>query len=293
MPAPTLARVARAPAKVNLALHVTGRRADGYHDLDSLVAFAGTGDTLALEPDDVTSLSVTGPTAGAAGPDADNLVLKAVALLRDAVPGLQAGRFHLVKRLPVAAGIGGGSSDAAAALRLVATLNGLDPADPRVRAAARATGADVPVCLFPCARLMQGAGETVGPPLRLPPLFAVLVNPGVPVPTPPVFASLGLARGQAFGTPLPPLPPAPGREALLAWLKATRNDLQPPAVSVAPVVAEVVAALDATPGCRLARMSGSGATCFGLYDDCAAAAAAARLVRAGAPHWWVRSTLLR
>ena len=121
----------------------------------------------------------------------------------------------------------------------------------------------------------------------------MLVNPGVPVATPPVCASLGLARGQAFGTPLPPLPPAPGREALLAWLKATRNDLQPPAVSVAPVVAEVVAALDATPGCRLARMSGSGATCFGLYDDCAAAAAAARLVRAGAPHWWVRSTLLR
>ena len=111
--------------------------------------------------------------------------------------------------------------------------------------------------------------------------------------TPPVFARLGLTPGQAFGTPLPPLPLAPDREALLAWLATTRNDLQPPALSVAPVVADVLAALQATPGCRLARMSGSGATCFGLYDDCAAAAAAARLVRAGAPHWWVRSTLLR
>ena len=293
MPAAPLARVARAPAKVNLALHVTGRRADGYHALDSLVAFAGTGDTLTLEPDAVTTLSVTGPTAGAAGPDADNLVLKAVALLRDAVPDFQAGRFHLVKRLPVAAGIGGGSSDAAAALRLVAALNGVDPADPQVRAAARATGADVPVCLFPCARLMQGAGEVVGPPLRLPPLFAVLVNPGVPVPTPPVFARLGLTPGQGFGTALPPLQPAPGRDELLEWLAATRNDLQPPAIAVAPVVADVIAALLATPGCRLARMSGSGATCFAIYDDCAAAAEAARLVRAGAPHWWVRSTLLR
>jgi len=293
MPAATLARVARAPAKVNLALHVIGRRADGYHDLDSLVAFAGAGDTLALEPDTATTLTVTGPTAGAAGPDADNLVLKAIALLRDAIPDLQAGRFHLVKRLPVAAGIGGGSSDAAAALRLVAALNGVDPADPRVRAAARSTGADVPVCLFPCARLMQGAGEVVGPRLRLPPLFAVLVNPGVPVATPPVFARLGLIPGQGFGTPLPPLQPAPGHDELLAWLAATRNDLQPPAIAVAPVVADVLAALQATPGCRLARMSGSGATCFGIYDDCAAAAAAARLVRACAPHWWVKSTLLR
>lgn len=293
MPATTLARVARAPAKVNLALHVTGRRQDGYHDLDSLVVFAGAGDTLTLEPDTATTLTVTGPTAGAAGPDADNLVLKAVGLLREAMPDLHAGRFHLVKRLPVAAGIGGGSSDAAAALRLVAALNGIDPSDPRVRAAARATGADVPVCLFPCARLMQGAGETVGPPLRLPPLFAVLVNPGVPVATPPVFARLGLAPGQAFGTPLPALPQAPDRDALLEWLVSTRNDLQPPAIAVAPVVADVLAALQATPGCRIARMSGSGATCFAIYDDCAAAAVAARLVRAGAPHWWVKSTLLR
>ena len=293
MSAETLARVARAPAKVNLALHVTGRRADGYHDLDSLVAFAGAADTLTLEPDTATTLTVTGPTADAAGPDGDNLVLRAVALLREAIPDLHAGRFHLVKRLPVAAGIGGGSSDAAAALRLVAALNGIDPSDPRMRAAARATGADVPVCLFPCSRLMQGAGETVGPPLRLPSLFAVLVNPGVPVATPPVFARLGLTPGQGFGTPLPPLPQAPGRDVLLAWLAATRNDLQPPALSVAPVVADVLAALQATPGCRLARMSGSGATCFGIYDDCAAAAVAARLVRAGAPHWWVKSTLLR
>ena len=151
----------RAPAKVNLTLHVLGRREDGYHDLDSIVAFAGVCDWLEFEPGEALALEVAGPTAGLAGPDADNLVLRAALALEQRVSGLKLGRFRLIKALPVAAGLGGGSSDAAAALRALAHLNGLDISDPRVKGAAEATGADVPVCLEPAARFMRGAGERV------------------------------------------------------------------------------------------------------------------------------------
>jgi len=280
----------RAPAKINLTLHVLGRRADGYHELESLVAFAGTGDDLRLEPGGPLALEISGPTAALAGADADNLVLKAGRLLADRVEGLQLGTFHLTKRLPVAAGIGGGSSDAAAALRLLARLNGLPLSHPAVREAARLTGADVPVCLEPRARIMRGVGEELGEPLNLPRLFAVLVNPRVPVETPMVFKALGLQPGQRLTEARHP---GIERSSLLDTLNAARNDLEPPALKVQPLIGEALDLLRQTPGCRLARMSGSGATVFGLYDDCGAAADAAKAVRHVRPAWWVKATSLR
>jgi 4-diphosphocytidyl-2-C-methyl-D-erythritol kinase len=280
----------RAPAKINLTLHVLGRRADGYHELESLVVFAGTGDDLRLEPGPRLALRASGPTAALAGSDADNLVLKAARLLADRVEGLQLGIFHLTKRLPVAAGIGGGSSDAAAALRLLARLNGMPLSHAGLREAARLTGADVPVCLEPRARMMRGAGEELGAPLNLPRLFAVLVNPRVPVETPAVFKALGLRLGQALAGAEHP---SVERSALIDTLSAARNDLEPPALHIQPLIGEALGLLRQTRGCRLARMSGSGATVFGLYDDCEAAAAAAKAVRRARPDWWVKATSLR
>lgn len=288
------ALTARAPAKVNLTLHVIGRRPDGYHRLESLVTFAGFGDHLALTPADALSLAVTGPTASLAGAGPDNLVLRAARSLADRVGGLRVGRFTLLKRLPVAAGIGGGSSDAAAALRLLARLNGLALDHPAIAAAAEASGADVPVCLAPTARVMRGAGEEVGPPLGLPALPAVLVNPGVPVETAPVFRALGLSAGEAHaGLPHPTIEPTLDRPTLLDRLRAARNDLEPPALTLAPVIAEVIGRLRRAEGCELARMSGSGATCFGLFSDRRAARRAGQAIAAAEPGWWVRATLLR
>ncbi|SDM25586.1 4-diphosphocytidyl-2-C-methyl-D-erythritol kinase [Methylobacterium phyllostachyos] len=284
----------RAPAKVNLTLHILERRAeDGYHALESLVAFAGTADRLTLDPDAPLGLTVSGPTAGPAGPTGDNLVLRAGRHLAARVPGLRAGAFHLTKRLPVAAGIGGGSSDAAAALRLLARLNGLSPDDPAVVAAARETGADVPVCLDPRARMMCGVGEEIGPPLDLAPLPAVLVNPGVPVPTAPVFKALGLAAGQSLpGADHPVITEGLDGHALVAAIGPARNDLEAPALTVAPVIGTVLSALRAQ-GCRLARMSGSGATVFALFDGRRGAVRAASALRAAHPGWWVAPTFLR
>lgn len=280
----------RAPAKINLTLHVLGRREDGYHDLESLVVFAGTGDDLRLEPGSRLALEVGGPTAPLAGNEADNLVLKAARLLAERVEGLKAGTFHLTKRLPVAAGIGGGSSDAAAALRLLARLNDLPLSHTGLREAARLTGADVPVCLEPKARMMRGAGEELGAPLHLPRLFAVLVNPRVPVETPAVFKALGLQPGQNLpGANHPSI----GQGALIDILKTARNDLEPPALRIQPLIGEALGLLRQTTDCRLARMSGSGATVFGLYDDCAGAAEAAKLIARQRPDWWVKATSLR
>lgn len=284
----------RAPAKVNLTLHVLGRRpADGYHVLESLVAFAGTADRLTLTPGAALSLTVSGPTAGPAGPDADNLVLKAARQLAARKAGLAVGSFHLVKRLPVAAGIGGGSSDAAAALRLLARLNGLALTDPDVMAAARETGADVPVCLDARGRMMRGAGEDVGPALGFAPLPAVLINPGVPVPTAPVFKALGLSVGQTLtGTGHPVVPDHADAGSLLAAVTPARNDLEGPALTVAPVIGECLAALRGQKS-ALARMSGSGATVFGLFADRHAAVTAAKCLRAAHPTWWIAPTFLR
>jgi 4-diphosphocytidyl-2-C-methyl-D-erythritol kinase len=218
--------------------------------------------------------------------------LKAARALAARIPGLPLGRFHLTKNLPVAAGLGGGSSDAAAALRALAWHNGLSLDDARLRAAAAATGSDVPVCLEPCARMMSGRGEIVGPPFGWPPLFAVLANPGISAPTAQVFAALGLARGETMSAPAAP-PDGSGRRAILAALSAGRNDMETAARAIAPEIGEALAALARSPGARLARMSGSGATGFALFDDRRAAGLAARSLARARPRWWVRATVLR
>ncbi|KRE09132.1 4-diphosphocytidyl-2C-methyl-D-erythritol kinase [Bosea sp. Root670] len=283
----------RARAKVNLDLLVLGRRADGYHELESLVAFAGVGDTLSLEPGADLSLTLAGPRSEGLAADDGNLVLRAARSLAAARPGLRLGRFHLVKRLPVASGIGGGSADAAAALRLLARLNGITPGDPILREVATQVGADVSVCLDSRARLMAGIGEKLGPVLRLPPLFAVLVNPGVGVETVGVFRALGLKAGEAVSEARAQNLAGPASAAdLLGYLATTSNDLAAPAQRGAPVIGEALDRLAALPGCRLARMSGSGATCFALFDDCASSAAAAKALQRERPGWWVKPTLL-
>lgn len=284
----------RAPAKINLTLHVLRRRDDGFHDLESLVAFAGSGDTLSFTEGPDLRLRVSGPTAEAAGDEDENLVLKAARALAARVPGLKLGTFDLVKRLPVAAGIGGGSSDAAAALRLLAEANDLPLDDPRLFEAARATGADVPVCLDPKARMMRGMGERLGAPLRLPPLMALLVNPGVKVETRDVFRRMGMRAGVESAMPAhPALPDQCASDALLGALRKSRNDMEDAAGVLAPVIGDVLAVIAAARGCRLARMSGSGATCFGLFDNCRAAAQAMKVVRRDHPGWWVKTTVLR
>ena len=287
--------VTRAPAKINLTLHVLGRReGDGYHELESLVAFTGSGDTLSLTPGAGLTLDVSGPTAGPAGPLDDNLVIRAARGLAKAIPGLRIGGFHLIKRLPVAAGIGGGSSDAAAALRLLARLNDLPLDHPAIVEAARATGADVPVCLDPRGRMMRGAGEVVGPAVGFAPLPAVLINPGVPVATAPVFKALGLTAGQRHaGEAHPLLARGLGFDEILAAVTPARNDLEAPALTVAPVIADTLTSLRDHAGCRLVRMSGSGATVFGLFLTRSDAVRAAIAIRSAQPSWWVRAALLR
>jgi 4-diphosphocytidyl-2-C-methyl-D-erythritol kinase len=281
----------RAPAKVNLTLRVIGRRADGYHELESLVAFAGLCDWLGFEPSDNLILEVLGPRAAELGPVDENLVVRAARSLSKHVPGLRLGRFRLIKRLPTAAGLGGGSADAAAALRLLATEAGLSVADPRVRASARATGADVLACLSPRARIMKGIGEQLGPAIRLPNIFAVLVNPQIQAPTPKVFAAVGLAPRSKLESPAR-LFPAVGSDttALLDFLSLCRNDLEAAAVRVAPPIAAVLKSLPQIPEARVTGMSGSGATCFALFGDRRGAAAARRIVAAEHPGWWVEAT---
>jgi 4-diphosphocytidyl-2-C-methyl-D-erythritol kinase len=284
--------VERAPAKVNLTLAVLGRRPDGYHTLDSLVAFAQVGDRLRLEPDKPLGLAVRGANAAQAGVLDDNLVLRAARALSSEVPGLGLGRFTLDKCLPVAAGLGGGSADAGAALRLLARLNRIALDDPRLRRAPRQVGADVPVCLDPRTRRMRGIGEKLSKPLAMPALPAVLVNPGVALATKDVFAALeripGGPQKRALGARALPH----GRGKLMDVLARGGNDLEPPAMVLAPAVARALAALRRQPGCVLARMSGSGATCFGLFTSSRAAAAAARRLAAGHRRWWVKATVL-
>lgn len=264
-----------APAKVNLTLHVTGRRADGYHLLDSLVVFAGVGDRVSAELSDDLSLAVTGPMAAGLSGEGDNLVLRAARLM--GVPA----RIMLEKVLPVSSGIGGGSADAAATLRLLARITGR--ALPGA-AEVLALGADVPVCLAGRAVRMTGIGEGLGAVPALPPAWLVLVNPGVGVSTPAVFKALS----RADNAPMPrEVPKMRGAAELAAFVAMQRNDLEAPAIAAQPVIGRVKAALSAQAGCRVARMSGSGATCFGLFDDPLAASAAARAIRVAEPGWWV------
>jgi len=283
----------RASAKVNLTLRVVGRRADGYHDLESLVAFAGLCDWLAFEPGDDLNVEVLGSRASEAGPVDENLVARAARLLAAQIPGLRFGRFRLIKQLPAAAGLGGGSADAAAALRLLADGAGLSVGDPRVRAAACATGADVLVCLSPQARIMSGIGDKLGAAVRLPKVFALLVNPQVRAPTREVFAALGLAPGSQLESPARSAH-RPEFDAGVFWdvLSRGSNDLVAAAIRVAPAIATVLKRLSQIPEAKATGMSGSGATCFALFGDRRSAAAARRIVAAEHPGWWVEATCL-
>jgi 4-diphosphocytidyl-2-C-methyl-D-erythritol kinase len=262
-----------APAKVNLFLHVTGKRADGYHLLDSLAVFPAVGDEVGVAAGESLSLSISGRFGAVLRGEADNLLLRAAAALR---PEARAA-LHLEKNLPVASGIGGGSADAAAALRLLAGLWGIETP---LHDVALRLGADVPVCLDSVPARMGGIGEILSPPPRLPRFGMVLVNPGVAVPTPAVFR----ARQGAFSAPAE----LPGgwadAAAMVRDLAGTRNDLQEAAIGLQPVIGEVLGMLAALPGALLARMSGSGATCFALFATPEEAAAAA--VRIARPEWW-------
>ena len=275
-----------APAKVNLALHVTGRRADFYHELESLVVFADVGDELTAHPDKADSLTISGPFARGLGAGEANLVSRAVAAFRarwpDAVPtGLA---LHLLKNLPVAAGIGGGSADAAAALRLLAGLS-TRPIDlGELATLAAELGADVPACLVSTPLVARGIGEKLTVLPDFPTCHVVLVNPMLPLATADVFRKLASRDND----PLPELPAPLTRPAQLAlWLAETRNDLQPPAIHLVPAIGEIVLRLAATQGCMLARMSGSGATVFGLFGSSGQAHQAAQVMRAAHPDHWV------
>ncbi len=283
----------RAPAKINLTLHVLGRRADGWHTLESLVALSRGGDTLSLTEGEPLSLSVEGPGAAASGRVENNLALRAARHFAERFPGAKLGSFHLVKRLPVAAGLGGGSSDAAAALRLLARANAVARDDTCVIDAAQATGADVPVCLMGRARMMRGTGDELGPLLALPPLIGLLVNPGEPVATKEVFTLMKIAPGAATGFGgHPELYPNMPPEALIAALRKGRNDMEAAACLLAPVIGDVLAVLGAAPGCRLARMTGSGATCFALFQNCRFAARAKKAILRAHPFWWAKTCVL-
>lgn len=288
MPGPIVPLRAEARAKVNLSLHVRGRRTDGYHDIESLVVFAPAADTLWFEPGERLSLRCQGPSSDRAGPIDENLVLKAARAFAAAYPFARLGTFTLDKRLPVAAGLGGGSANAAAALRLLAEANGMAADTPDLFAIAKGIGADVPVCLAGGARMMRGIGERLDQTLSLPPFALVLVNPQVPVETKAVFAGLGLTPGTTHpGAAHPDIAACADIDDLAARLVGARNDLQPPAMALAPVIGEALSLLNTCEGCRLARMSGSGATCFGLFASDGDAGAAAVAIRMAQPGWWV------
>jgi 4-diphosphocytidyl-2-C-methyl-D-erythritol kinase len=281
-----------APAKVNLTLRVLARRADGYHELDSLVVFADCGDRLTFAPGAALALTLSGATAAQAGADADNLVLKAARALAARIPSVTLGAFQLEKNLPVAAGLGGGSSDGAAAIRLIVRANGLAPNNPHLYEAARATGADVPVCLNPRPRIMRGIGEKLSEPLTLPPLPAVLINPGVALATKDVFAGWKPGAEAPVPLDLAAIAKLESCEQLLRVLQAQPNDLEAPAIALQPVIEVVLTALRGFAGCQLARMSGSGTTCFGLFSSAAEAEVAAKILLVKNPNWWVQACSL-
>lgn len=267
-------------AKINLCLHVTGQRPDGYHLLDSLVAFADAGDVITCTAADRLALTITGPQAANLPVTDDNLVLRAARAM-----GRMGAAITLEKHLPVASGIGGGSSDAAATLRALSRLWNLPLPGP---ATVLALGADVPVCLSGQTLRMQGVGEVLTPLPPLPETHILLVNPRVGVATPAVFRALACKTNP----PLPEPPRFADATALAAWLTDQRNDLEPPAITLTPVIATVKTAIAAQSGCLLARMSGSGATCFGLFATAAETRAAANSLNAAHPDWWITPSRL-
>jgi 4-diphosphocytidyl-2-C-methyl-D-erythritol kinase len=280
----------RAAAKLNLYLRVVDRRRDGYHVLDSLVAFADVGDVVHAAPAERITLAVDGPFADAlmrAGPPGDNLVLRAARALQSLTGKTDGARLTLTKNLPIASGIGGGSADAAAALDALIALWGVRPDPAALDALALSLGADVPVCRAgrPCR--MQGIGDQLTMLDDVPETALVLVNPGAPLATKAVFG----ARAGAFSPPLDGVPALRDARALADLVRTGGNDLEAPARTLLPAVGAVLDALRAAPGCLVAAMSGSGATCFGLFDSAAAAAAAEAQLRAQ-PHWWTVATRL-
>jgi 4-diphosphocytidyl-2-C-methyl-D-erythritol kinase len=280
-----------APAKINLALHVTRRREDGYHDLESLVVFADVADEIEAVPSAADSLTIVGPFAKGLGNGESNLVLRAVAAFRARWPDAVATglAMRLTKNLPVAAGIGGGSADAAAALRLMAGLSNQPIAVSDLSDMAAGLGADVPACLVSSPLVARGVGEVLAPLPDFPGCHVVLVNPMIPLPTADVFRRLRAHDNY----PLPELPSPLTRPAQLGiWLAETRNDLQPPAVKLVPVIGDIVEQLAETQGCMLARMSGSGATVFGLFGSSGQAHQAAQVMRAAHPDHWVAAAPL-
>lgn len=274
-----MAAEAFAPAKINLTLHVTGQRADGYHLLDSLVVFADVGDRVEVAPGDGLSLTIDGPMAAGVPLGEDNLVLRAARLI-----GCDDAAIRLTKNLPMAAGIGGGSSDAAATLRALARLTGRPLPG---REALLTLGADLPVCMEAVPQRMRGIGEVIERVPPLPPVWLVLANPGVHLPTPAVFRALE----RKDGAPMPqPLSAFADAAVLAGFLQDQRNDLEAPAVSLAPVIGEALRGLAAQQDCLLSRMSGSGATCFGLFAGAAAADRAGAALRQSNPNWWIYAT---
>lgn len=273
-----------ARAKINLCLHVTGQRGDGYHLLDSLVVFADVADRLTVEASERLSLTICGPAGAGLAADEDNLVLRAAKAMGAAMGGLCGAAITLDKQLPIASGIGGGSADAAATLRALSRLWGVGVPS---GAAVLALGADVPVCVAGRPARMEGVGEVVSRlPHPLPEAWLVLANPGVAVATPDVFRALR----RRDNAPLPRvLPRLQGIAELAAFLHMQRNDLEPAAMALAPAVGRVKDSLAAQQGCLLARMSGSGATCFGLFADPLGAAAAVSALRSAEPAWWIES----
>ena len=275
-----------ASAKVNLTLHVTGQRADGYHLLDSLVVFCGIGDVLQAALAEKLTLTLTGPFAPEIPPGDGNLVLRAARQFA----GDMGVAFTLAKHLPPASGIGGGSADAAAAIRAVLRLHsgiGGNAAGEKIDAGkVLGLGADVPVCLASAPARMRGIGDMLTPINALPEIYIALVNPRVAVPTPAVFSALATRQNPAMPDDLPNWPDA---RALAKWLKTQRNDLQPAAVGIAPVISDVLRCIAAQPDALIARMSGSGATCFGLFETEAAATTAVDAIGAAYPNWWAAS----
>lgn len=276
-----------APAKINLYLHVVGRRSNGYHELESLIAFTDEFDTLTFEPSDGLTLEISGTFAPRLPESEDNLVLRAARALGEAAGINPLARIRLQKELPVAAGLGSGSADAAAALRGLAMLWGLRESEVDLKEVGFRLGTDIPACLVSDTVHVSGVGEQLAPGPALPNAGIVLVNPGITLATPSVFK----ARKGGFSPEAPMIEPPASLGAFVRELEDRSNDLTEPALRLAPVIREVLSALEAAPGCRLARLSGSGATCFGLFDDPAAAEAAAATI--DVEGWWVRPTKFR